>query len=237
MNTVSILQTRPDYIATKTFEHTSDGRIKETPYRSGTFLRHTPYEVASIDDLFDLLQVLEDDARAMLIRGQIKPAFVDRDEVTRTLLDVPAKFQVAMFEEPADGLNWMMCDFDDIALPVGCTPEQGIEMLVRTLPIEFHEVSYCYQFSSSAGVTGVKWNEEPDAAVEHYQGWSKISAHVFFWLKHKTRSLAQWAKNLNAARGTKVIDPAALEIVQPNYTARPKFIGMDDPLGSARSGF
>jgi hypothetical protein len=109
-------------------------------------------------------------------------------------------------------------------------------MLIQRLPTEFHDVSYCYQFSSSAGVSGVKWSGDPNAEVKTYAGWAKISAHVFFWLKDKTQNIDQWAKNLNAQRGFTVIDPAPLRTVQPNFTARPIFIGIADPLGDDRLG-
>ena len=120
-------------------------------------------------------------------------------------------------------------------------------MLVKTLPAEFHDVSYCYQLSSPAGITGpgFRIEKQVDANREahmveknfNYPGWCKISAHVLFWLTRKHRNLAQWAKNLNATRGKKVIDPAFLETVQPNYCACPRFIGMANPVpADQRSG-
>ena len=248
MNIITILNTRLDKTATKTFQRLADGRIKEFPYRSGALFTHIEHEVNSIDDMFALLCLLEPIVTSMIIRGQVRPQFAGREEVTRTLHDEPISGQVGMFQDFDDGLNWMMGDFDKIDLPPGMTAEMGVEMLIKTLPTEFHEASYCYQLSSSAGIAGVgvRMVEKIDPTTDEktmmedeyaYHGWSKLSAHVFFWLKHKNNQIAQWARNLNAVRGIKIIDPAPLHTVQPNYTARPIFVGMVDPVGEQRHGF
>jgi hypothetical protein len=218
----------------------ADGRIKEIPYRCGHHFSHLQFPVESITDIYDMLGVLGERGDSFIIRGEVLAGFRDRDEITRTLLTLPSKNQVAMLGPISEGTQWMVCDFDGIVLPAGMTASQGVEVLVNTLPDEFHTVSYAYQLSSSAGVagTGVRMVRAKDAnnediSVEEeykYAGWGKINAHVFFWMSKKHTDLAQWAKNLNARSGKRVIDPSFLETVQPNYCANPKFINMADPV-------
>ena len=244
---VTVLRTTDQHTATKTFHRHLDGRIREQSYSCGYRFRHGTAEISSIDDLFELVQILEYETdSAFLIQGEVIPQFCDNDEITRTLHDLPERGQVAMLRPIPEGSRWFCADFDKIELPEGMTPQQGVEMLVQTLPDEFHNVTYVFQLSSSAGVTGigVKWCKRVDeygqeAMVEEefeYPGFSKISAHVFFWLSKPQTALAQWAKNFNAMRGRRIIDPAFLETVQPNYCCRPRFIGMDDPVPGGRSG-
>jgi len=72
----------------------------------------------------------------------VLPAFRDRSEITRTLLDVAEDHQTAMLGPKPDGSLWMTGDFDKINLPPGMSIEAGVEMLVQTLPSEIHNVSY-----------------------------------------------------------------------------------------------
>jgi hypothetical protein len=237
---ITALFTTDQRCANKTFHRQLDGRIRERPYRSGyMFVPHT-VQITSIDELYELLQILESDDSGFLVQGEVLPQFRANSEITRTLLDIPDQNQIAMLRPLPEGSQWFCADFDKIDLPANMTPQQGIEMLVKTLPPEFYDVSYAYQLSSSAGVAGigVKWRKQVDehgdvAMVEEefdYHRGMKINAHVFFWLSTKQRNLAKWAKNLNAQRGKRIIDPAPLEVVQPNYCAKPRFINMDDPV-------
>ena len=241
-NSITILTCRPNYVATKTFTRGEDGLIREKPYRSGSHFSVLTMDVSGIHDLFECVQVLEQEPSRMIVRGRVKPAFLERHEITRTLHDDPINGKVAMLERVPEGLQWAMFDFDKIDLPVGMTPADGVEMLVQTLPPEFHDVTYCYQLSSSAGVSGVGEREiaattDAPASKETYTyaGWSKISAHVWFWFSKPQADMARWAKNLIAREGKRILDPATLETVQPNYTARPIFKDMDDPVGDHRS--
>ena len=166
---ITVLRTTGEHIAAKTFHRQLDGRIREQSYRCGYRFRHNTADIASIDDLCELVQILESETRsAFLIQGEVIPQFGDNDEITRTLHDLPERGQVAMLRPVADGSQWFCADFDKIDLPDGMTPQQGVEMLVQTLPDEFHDVSYVYQLSSSAGVigTGVKLCKQVD---EHGQ--------------------------------------------------------------------
>ena len=59
---------------------------------------------------------------------------------------------------------------------------------------------------------------------------------MWYWLDrpYSNTELKRWGKQVNARAGYKLIDPAVFNAVQPNYTARPLFIGRPDPLAGAR---
>lgn len=148
-NFITLLITTDQHISAKTFHRQPDGRIKESSYRCGSFFRHRRIEIDGIDDLFALLQAIETETQSsFLIQGEVLPEFRECDEITRTLHTIPAIRQIAMIRSIPDGSQWLCCDFDKIDLQGGLTPQQGVEMLVKTLPAEFQNVSYCYQLSS-----------------------------------------------------------------------------------------
>ena len=237
---ITVLLTTDQHRANKTFHRQLDGRIREQPYHCGYIFAPHAVEISGIEELYELLQILESGDSGFLVQGEVVPQFRTNKEITRTLLDIPYRNQIAMLRPVPDGSQWFCADFDKIDLRATMTPQQGVEMLVHTLPPEFLDVSYAYQLSSSAGVSGigVKWCKRVDDHGDvtmikeefEYPGWTKLNAHLFFWLSAKQRNLAQWAKNLNAQRGKRIIDPAPLEAVQPHYCAKPRFINMDDPV-------
>lgn len=96
-----------------------------------------------------------------------------------------------------------------------------VEYLITKLPTEFHDVTYHWAFSSSAGVK----NHET------------VSAHIWLWLAQPVsdEELTRWGNFVNEGAGHKLIDTALFRDVQPHYTAAPQFVGMTDPL-PIRSG-
>ncbi|MCX7144190.1 MAG: hypothetical protein NT123_24770 [Proteobacteria bacterium] len=98
------------------------------------------------------------------------------------------------------------------------TPPEGRRW---ALPAEFHQCSYHYQLSSSAGMG------DP----------SKVSAHLWFWLTEPwpDTKIKEWAKAVNLTAGYKLVDPALFNDVQAHYTAAPIFDGVANPI-PVRSG-
>lgn len=231
-------------IATKTFKKRHDGLLDVTEFRAGHDFTWRVWEIDDIAMVAEMLGILEHEFKQhVIVRAEVIPAFRNREIITRTLLDIPGK-QIAMLQAIPEGTEWAMFDFDEaLELPPGMTPAEGVELLIKRLPAEFHDASYAYQLSSSAGVVGTT---VPDAKGESktYHGWKTISVHVFFWFSRPVQDMARWAKNLNAvaiaAGGKRIVDPSTLETVQPNYTAAPHFVDMADPVvaaGYPRSGF
>jgi hypothetical protein len=200
---ITILTTKNTYLAAKTFTRGGDGLIREKPYDCGWLFSAIVGEPENVHDLFEIVRMVERTDDHFVVRGRVKAEFTDRSEVTRALHDDPEGRRVAMLEPVPEWLQWAMFDFDKIDLPVGMTPADGVEMLVQTLPPEFHNVTCCYQLSSSAGVSGAGEREiaaTKDAPARKetytYAGWSKISAHVWFWFSEPQEDMARWAKSL-----------------------------------------
>jgi hypothetical protein len=165
----------------------------------------------NIRELSRLLQNLERMPNVMVIRGEPKDSLDLQRGVRRRKTN---------FVTPPEGRRWIMIDFDKIPLPTGMgvahDAKAVAEYLVSLLPPEFHDASYHYQLSSSAGLK--------DASV--------ASMHVWFWLDQPwpDKELKKWAKAVNADAGRKLIDPALFNDVQPHYVAAPVFEGMKDPF-------
>ncbi|HXG24947.1 MAG TPA: hypothetical protein VNJ09_10355, partial [Chthonomonadales bacterium] len=77
--------------------------------------------------------------------------------------------------------------------------------MVSLLPPNFHDASYVYQWSNSAGFS------------------RKIKVHLTFWLRQRQTcdALRDWARGWNATIGRELIDYRLYTPVQPHYVARP----------------
>jgi late competence protein required for DNA uptake (superfamily II DNA/RNA helicase) len=144
-----------------------DGELKSTPYDMATFFHFRNFVVGGIQALADLALQCSRNRSVVLIRGAPTEAAVHGQAiggVRRNQLNFP---------EPESGLPWAMLDFDNIALPEGVSPTsiEAIEHLIRKLPSAFHDASYFYQFSSSAGIL------RPDGTPLK----SGINVHLFFY--------------------------------------------------------
>jgi hypothetical protein len=222
---VTVLICERDKSATKTIKLEEDGELYAEDFDAGAWFR---VRIEQCEDIFEfsrLLSSLEDDSQAMIIRGEPLPQIDLNRQVRRTKHE--KEHQKAYFQSAPAGRRWLWIDLDKIALPaeldVVSDPLAVVEHLVSLLPAEFCNVSYHWQFSSSAG-----WKNP-----------GLISAHLAFWLDRPWHDddLNAWAKAWNQKRGFKVIDPALFNTVQAHYVAAPSFeYGAEDPL-SQRSGF
>jgi len=210
---ITILQS--DKLLTKKFT-LIDGEIQKTDYDKAFWYRYFEVELSSIKDLSECLFMLEDKPNRCVIRGQLLAGIDENQKVLRR--KKATDDHPAYFGEKAEGHQWVCFDFDKIPDPLGLTSdEERRAYIVSLLGDEFKDVSYHYQWSSSAGING----------------WDTLSIHIWYWLEEpRTDSeMCRWAKD----NGN--VDDAIFRTVQPNYTARPKFIDMDDPIGPDRSGF
>ena len=217
---ITVLFCIGDHIATKTHVKTEDG-VTTLGFSAGKFFTSRTIPVENIYDLSAKLEEIEKIKVALLIRGLPLPH-------VKPLVPHPRKKigPGATYLSPTDGHHHFELDIDKLALPEGMllTPDNVpavIAFVVSTLPEEFHNVSFHYQLSSSAGI--------------HDQ--TKVSMHLWFWSDRKLRDdeLKRWGKNVNQQVGYKLIDTALFNDVQPHFVAAPDFIGMDDPFPQ-RSG-
>ena len=212
---VTCLQCAREHTATKT--HHADGSTLD--YDTGTYF--LPFE-APVRNIFDLAKVLDSLSRIpslFVIRGKYAG-----DDVIDTLAPdakgKPARGRnggvlrnLKTFHET--GHHWVMLDIDGFMPEVDPDqhPEEAVrEFIARQLPVCFHEVTFYWRLSASAGLA---------------RNRGILKAHVWFWLDtpYTGPELTVWAQVQARA-----LDRAVFRTVQPHYTADPRFTGMADPI-------
>ncbi len=208
--------TTPGAAMTKKLTLTNEGWTKEGYARAYRF-DVARLEVHNLADLSELLTDLEGLPEACVIRGKPIEGMPTRG-VYRLLHPDLEKQRPAFFEQDADGVQWLMLDFDAVPAPEGLTTtRERLDYLVSLLPPFFHDVSFHYQWSAGAGL----------------DGWETISGHLWFWLSEP------WTDSLLIERieiEKWECDEAPIRTVQPNYTAAPIFENAPDFLAGERSG-
>ena len=186
----------------------TDGSIE--PYSRAKQFNATSHDVSSIDDLSALLTRLETQPFCCVVRGQPKP---DVDMPMRRLIE-------SVDDEP---LHAVLIEVDEFVPlvndPVTDSEEAAIEFIHEHLPAAFHEASFHWQLSNSAGASG----------KEHL-----LKVHLWYYLKtpYDSATLRAWA----ITEGLE-IDRSVLNPVQVHYTSLPVFEpGRSDPVVK-RSGF
>lgn len=200
----------------KTHVCTADGWATQ-PYDRALTFDAVVETIHDIEHLSELLTLLEGAPHACIVRGQP----IGATHHIRRLLHDNERCSATLRANPA-GLRWVMLDFDKV--PVGslalADSDARLSYLVSLLPAEFDDVSYHYQWSSSAGV----------------RGWDTLSCHLWFMLD------VPWlCGDLHARFETGdfrdiEVDSAPFVANQVHYTAAPVFIGGVDPIDESRSG-
>lgn len=210
---ITILQTTDGKKLTKTFTRNGH-QIAKSAYDKAFRFNAVEHEPDGINAFSELLTWLEGQPDCCVIRGRVKEG-VDATDVRRLLHD--ADGDVAAFEERPNGCQWLLIDFDHIPAPHWLPADLRLEYLIDLLPDWFHDVSYHFQWSASAGM----------------DDWQSLSCHIWFWLD------APWRSEIIRERieyeGWEGVDPSPFDAVHVHYTAAPIFINMDDPIGN-RSG-
>jgi len=182
----------------------ADGSIQAFGHAKHFSAREIP--VSSFGEMAATLSALHGKPRSCVIRGR----FTGQD-LTNTVR------QKDVFADTEH--HWLLIDVDKYqpleADPV-LEPVESIEQYIHEhLPQEFHETSYHWQLSNSAG--------HPTK-----QG---LRAHLWFWSEtpHTSATLKAWADGL-------AVDRSLFDEIQIHYTAAPVFDeGVADPV-PARSG-
>jgi hypothetical protein len=177
----------------------ADGTI--AGYDNAKTFKHTTKAVGDLKVLSEVLQNFRSKSDVCAIRGTYPAgagAQVQRN--TESTVDTPHR--------------WLMIDVDDYeplaADPVADPAAACAEFILDRLPPEFHDRSFYWHLSSSAG-------KDP----------LLLKCHTWFWLESAVGSapLRAWAK------GRPGIDPAVFNQVQIHYTADPVFeAGVADPV-------
>ncbi|TCG00423.1 hypothetical protein BZM26_12760 [Paraburkholderia strydomiana] len=208
-----------DHPLNKRFKFDENGEVKKDNYQNAFLYDAETTTVSGIEELARVIEVCSAATNRILIRGS--PAKGKHKRVQRL---------EHKFPEHPEGTPWVMLDFDDVALPDGFDPLSldAIEWVITKLPPEFHEASYFYQHSASAGIL------QSDGTPLK----SGLNVHLFFWLNRripgKTLSayltkhcfengLYQIEKNQGGVvQPTTWVDPAPIRSsVQPHFVAAP----------------
>ncbi len=226
-DSITILWTEPHKLAAKQFIKTSRrSPIQVKPYDAGSlFTAYEPIKIHDIHQLSTVVTFLETQQRGFVIRGAPVSSQIVSKLVARKGSGEGAKFK-GNFKTPELGRHYIEIDVDKFALPrrlklTQATVHEVIDHVVHALPSEFHEASYHWQLSSSAGVFDK----------------TKVSMHLWFWLNQPVpdKELKRWAHYVNTKVGATIVDPTLFQHVQAHYTAAPIFEGMSDPF-PIRSG-
>ena len=199
-------------LATKTWTRQADGTWDKSSYTMGMIFSHQAYAFTGLSGLYEILETVSRNPRAMLVRARLKGG-IDPSEVYRR--------KDGNYNDGTDHLveiehHWLLLDFDDIRIGphdlVG-DPEAAIKLLIEQyLPPAYHGVSFIWQLSASAGMG---------------DGPERIRAHLFFMLD---RPMGQDELTEYHRHQAPAIDQAVFGTVQPLYIAAPQFRGGFDPL-------
>jgi hypothetical protein len=227
---VTVLRTKTnDNFTAKAFLSDGKGGYKEEKFKAGWEFKFYQLHCFDIYGFAEILTTLAKNNHALIIRGQLLPDKDPQGIVQKTFHEYAPtpelpKGQIAYFQSNPNGLPWLMIDIDEVMLPEELNlliePLVAVEYCIALLPTYFHNVSYHYQLSSSAGLDGGK----------------KLKVHLSFWLNKPVhdKKLRAWATTLNTHG--KLVDASLYNPVQAHFTANPIFNGCPDPFPNNRSG-
>lgn len=166
---VTILTSRPTRpgertpLLQKRFWIDDVGQLSEQAFQRPFFYDAETISVTDIHEFGRLIEQISTDPRKIIIRG-----------LNTTHRNSRIRKKLEVFDEPPQGIRWVMFDFDNIPVPEGINPNsvEAIEAVIARMPAEFQGVTYYYQFSNSAGII------KPDGTPRK----SGFNGHVFFWL-------------------------------------------------------
>lgn len=216
----------PNTRQAKHFVRQFDGGIKGRPYQNAKYFWALEESIRSLRDFYEAVVGYGESGDAFIVRGTLGDG-VDTTRPVRRRLSVGSASDTNEYAIKPQVSPWLMIDIDKLALPDAMDvieqTEQSIEYAVSQLPGEFTDASYIWQLSSSCGLF--------DTNV--------ISVHLFFWLADSLpdEDLRLWADHTNIAYGSRLVDRAVFNPVQPHYIANPSFVGLDDPIIGPRLGF
>lgn len=181
-----------------------DGSIE--PYGNAKWFTVEQHNVATIDDLSALLFKLEREPNVCVVRGRPKTSGELR-RLVENFDDVP--------------LHAILIEVDQYR-PLVSDPlvgeDSALEYIAECLPSAFHDVSFHWQLSNSAG---------------HKSKQDVLKIHLWMMLDtaYDSATLRAWTKAESLQ-----LDHSVLQVVQPHFVAAPMFEeGVSDPV-QQRSG-
>lgn len=204
-----------------------DGEWKPAlTFKDPRWFRYDTRAVATLRELGDLIEEVQSDPNACILRGEPTDAVRNAStETTFRRLLHPKKQADTGEEIPATLIElprfWVCIDVDDFTLPpeLHHDREGAVRCAIeRCLPSSFHDADCFFQFSSSAGI-------KPD----------RFKAHLWFWLS-EPHSSADLKKALASEITRGAVDARVFSAAQIHYISRPVIEGAPDPCPE-RTGF
>jgi len=158
--------TSQDESVNKRYYRNEAGDVQKANFQNAFLYSVKTGPANGIDDLSRIVESHSANRQCILIRGL--PISSSTYGVRRTKEN---------FAEHPEGTQWAMLDFDDIKVPEGIDPlsSEAIEWVIARLPAEFHDATYFFQFSASAGILG----------ADGVPLKSGLNVHLFFWLDRR----------------------------------------------------
>jgi hypothetical protein len=176
-------------------------------------------ELEYLEDFAKALEWLSNEPRRFIIRGQLLPELDANLVHYRRILS--HRDESATLWCPVRW--WIVLDLDGVGVPHGLgapdkVAEAGYFFRDNLLPAEFRSIRCVVVATSSTGRKGA----------------DKVWMRMFFLLSRPADNdvLYWWTESLSASRPELKLDPSVMQAMQPIYTARPIFRGMDDPVPS-----
>ena len=206
----------------KTYRIDAEGKLQCQQYGNEMYFNYRLEQAQDIEQFSTLLTQLSRRKNVILIRGSPKPglpSITDRKD--------------SKFPEAKDGCYWVMIDFDNLPVPEGMNPasKEAIEYYVRKLPDEFHNASYFYQFSSSAGILNTDGTPLKEG----------LNVHLFFWFNRPVhgKQLAAYLESVCYDSGfyEKAYDRSEMPVIKTGVdlsvirsSVQPHYIGLPNIL-------
>jgi hypothetical protein len=190
--TAKIALNKSYYLENGALKKENKGNAKYFSSQTGRFM--------SIHDIWGTLKNICKDPEKAIIRGISDPE--TRQDTRRTK---------EIFKESQKGACWAMFDIDNLGIgkksPI--TPKSVEYVIQNHLPKEFHDVTYVYQFSNSAGFH------------EYKNGKKGMNVHLYFYFDRDVLNdeLKKWLKKYP-------VDKSLFCPIQIHYTALPDIKGL-----------
>ncbi|MGH8615770.1 MAG: hypothetical protein ACREYF_28095 [Gammaproteobacteria bacterium] len=164
------------------------------------------YEIEELDELYTVIKEASKDPRKSLMRGAGPKSVLKNVQRLKWSEDRPD----GVFREVPTA--WVCFDFDSAIVPgMEESPKRyshaPLEWLISQLPVEFHNVSYIYHWSSSAAVE-----------YDGRQAKKGTNAHIFFYLSRgvEWEQFKAWFKDVEV-----VTDESVFRTVTPAISILP----------------
>jgi hypothetical protein len=214
-DTVTILDAHPRML--RKTHHWDGATWMSSQYDNAIFYAVEERHVSCVDDLCQLLATLSGMPSRAVVRGALTEAGRQllKARPIRRLANAKADYPATLEECPR---RWVAFDIDTVEaahLDIVERPAQALEFAIReVLPPCFHDVSYAYQWTGSAGI----------------KSRTKVKCRLWFWLDRElgAEALSAWFWSLPGK--SPQVDEAVFRTSQLIYTAAPAIKGAPDPI-------